>query len=98
MPTSPLLISTGSTAERRAFFRNVNDLIRATKGKNLVFTSGALDALHLRGPYDIANLYADGRGGGGVVGASDDVDRRVLAISDVVSPSAAIDLLRRSRP
>jgi len=32
-------------------------LVRVTKGRNLLISSGALKALELRGPYDVANLY-----------------------------------------
>jgi hypothetical protein len=41
---------------RRYFFSNALALIRVTRGKNIVLTSGARDAFELRGPYDVMNL------------------------------------------
>jgi ribonuclease P/MRP protein subunit RPP1 len=41
---------------RRHFMSNVIHLVRTTKGRNLIFTSEAKRAMHLRGPYDVINL------------------------------------------
>jgi len=41
---------------KRYTMANATELIRVTKGKNIVFTSEALKALDMRGPYDITNL------------------------------------------
>lgn len=42
---------------RRIFISNVTDLVRVTRGKGILFTSGATSPLHLRAPYDFVNLY-----------------------------------------
>lgn len=42
---------------RRNMITNALNLVRATKGRNIILTSAAQKALDLRGPYDITNLY-----------------------------------------
>ena len=37
---------------------NARNLIRATKGKNIIISSNASSAMQLRGPYDLMNLFA----------------------------------------
>lgn len=41
---------------RRNLIAGVKDLLRITKGRNVIFSSGASDILGLRGPADITNL------------------------------------------
>ncbi|KAN0065238.1 RNA-binding RNA processing protein rpp1 [Thecaphora frezii] len=41
---------------RRNLISNVRDLVRITNGRNLIFSSGAIEALQLRGPEDVVNL------------------------------------------
>ncbi|XP_050395429.1 ribonuclease P protein subunit p30 [Patella vulgata] len=41
---------------RRYIISNACDLVRVTKGKNVIITSGTDKSIELRGPYDIANL------------------------------------------
>jgi ribonuclease P/MRP protein subunit RPP1 len=41
---------------RRYFFANSSNLIRVTKGKHIIFSSGAERDMLLRSPYDIINL------------------------------------------
>jgi len=41
---------------RRMVFSNAIQLIQATKGKNIIFTSGTEDAFYHRSPYDAINL------------------------------------------
>eukprot|EP00850_Spirogloea_muscicola_P003140 SM000012S25402 [mRNA] locus=s12:922924:925913:+ [translate_table: standard] len=41
---------------RRQLFSNAQALVTATRGKNLVITSGAQQAFEMRGPYDVANM------------------------------------------
>jgi ribonuclease P/MRP protein subunit RPP1 len=41
---------------RRHLIANVGQLVRATRGRNLIFSSGATSAMLLRGPYDLVNL------------------------------------------
>lgn len=36
---------------------NSMNLVRATKGRNIILTSEARRVLDLRGPYDVMNLY-----------------------------------------
>jgi len=48
----------GDARARRQLVSNVLALIRVTKGKNIIFSSAAVDAISLRGPYDVSNLYA----------------------------------------
>ena len=43
---------------RAAFLGNVAELVRATRGRGIVLTSGARDALGLRAPADVVNLLA----------------------------------------
>jgi len=49
------LISNNNNS-RRFVISNALTIVRATRGKNIIFTSGATDMMELRGPYDIANL------------------------------------------
>jgi len=42
---------------RRMIFSNAIQLIRATKGKNIIFSSGTDEAFYHRSPYDVINLY-----------------------------------------
>jgi ribonuclease P/MRP protein subunit RPP1 len=42
---------------RRIFISNVTELVKVTRGKNILFTSGASTSLSLRAPYDFINLY-----------------------------------------
>jgi ribonuclease P/MRP protein subunit RPP1 len=41
---------------RKTAFSNARRIIEATKGKNVVISSGAKEAILLRGPYDLINL------------------------------------------
>uniref|UniRef100_A0A7S1U7N7 Uncharacterized protein n=1 Tax=Phaeomonas parva TaxID=124430 RepID=A0A7S1U7N7_9STRA len=41
---------------RRRLVANVAELVRATRGRNLIFSSGASDSWALRGPLDVVNL------------------------------------------
>jgi hypothetical protein len=41
---------------RRHLISNVGQLVRATRGKNIIFSSGATSPLMLRAPYDLMNL------------------------------------------
>jgi len=41
---------------RRYVISNALSIIRATRGRNIIFSSGASDVMELRGPYDLANL------------------------------------------
>lgn len=41
---------------RRNLFSNTRDLLRITNGKGVILSSGAKEALGLRGPYDVMNL------------------------------------------
>ncbi|PWZ03647.1 PHP domain-like protein [Testicularia cyperi] len=43
---------------RRNLISGVRDLLRITNGKGVFFSSGALEALALRGPHDVINLAA----------------------------------------
>ena len=45
-----------AAATRRNLISNALNLVRVTKGRNLLISSGAFKALELRGPYDVANL------------------------------------------
>jgi ribonuclease P/MRP protein subunit RPP1 len=42
---------------RRYLISNAMELIKKTKGKNIIMSSDALKALDVRSPYDMANLY-----------------------------------------
>ena len=42
---------------RRLVFSNAIQLIRATKGKNIIISSGTDEAFYHRSPYDVINLY-----------------------------------------
>lgn len=44
------------TSSRKHLIANVLNLIRVSKGKNLILTSGATTPLEMRGAYDMANL------------------------------------------
>lgn len=50
---------------RRNFFANAATLVHATKGRNLIMTSGARDLFEQRAPYDVINI-------GQVLGLSQD--------------------------
>ena len=41
---------------RRHLVSNAQQLVRLTKGRNIVLSSGAKRAMELRGPHDVANL------------------------------------------
>jgi RNase P/RNase MRP subunit p30 len=43
-------------ASRRQLISNAQNLVRVTRGKNIIITSEAQKAMELRGPYDIVNL------------------------------------------
>ncbi|CAG8438684.1 3550_t:CDS:2 [Funneliformis caledonium] len=43
-------------ASRRHLITNAQNLVRVTRGKNIIITSEAQRAMELRGPYDIVNL------------------------------------------
>ena len=47
-----------SSEARRNFISNTLDIIRATKGRGLIISSGAAGVLGVRGPADIVNLMA----------------------------------------
>ncbi|CAG8482967.1 1548_t:CDS:2 [Ambispora gerdemannii] len=44
------------STSRRHLISNAQNLVRVTRGKNLIISSGAQKAMELRGPYDIVNL------------------------------------------
>jgi ribonuclease P/MRP protein subunit RPP1 len=44
------------SAARRSLISNALSLVRMTKGRNIILSSGAEAALGLRNPYDAANL------------------------------------------
>lgn len=44
------------SSTRRQVFSNARELYRATKGRNMVITSGAERPIELRAPLDVANL------------------------------------------
>lgn len=46
------------TSARKSLAINSKNLIRATKGKNIIISSNAQNAMQLRGPYDLMNLYS----------------------------------------
>ncbi|CAK4075477.1 unnamed protein product [Aphanomyces euteiches] len=46
----------GDSSSRRYFFSNASNLIRITKGRNLLFSSGAVREMLLRSPYDIMTV------------------------------------------
>lgn len=54
----PEAASADSVKARRNLIAGVRDLLRATNGKGVFFSSGAMEALGLRGPYDVINLAA----------------------------------------
>ena len=41
---------------RRHLISNALELVRATRGRNIVLSSGAADPMDIRGPHDVANL------------------------------------------
>ena len=41
---------------RRLIFSNAIQIVRATKGKNIIISSGTDDAFYHRSPYDVINL------------------------------------------
>ena len=41
---------------RRHLITNAAALVRITKGKNIILSSDAKNAMELRGPYDVINL------------------------------------------
>lgn len=43
---------------RKHWLSNALDLLRATKGRNIIFTSDALYPIHMRAPHDLVNLAA----------------------------------------
>ncbi|KAI9337056.1 RNase P subunit p30-domain-containing protein [Zopfochytrium polystomum] len=43
-------------AARRNIIANARELVKATNGKNIIISSGALSAMQVRGPYDVMNL------------------------------------------
>ncbi|CEO97397.1 unnamed protein product (mitochondrion) [Plasmodiophora brassicae] len=45
-------------ASRRQLMSNMMNVVRVTKGRNIILTSQVIDALHVRSPYDIMNLGA----------------------------------------
>ncbi|TKY84711.1 hypothetical protein EX895_005791 [Sporisorium graminicola] len=52
------IVSDDGTKARRNLISGARDLLRATNGKGVFFSSGATDALSLRAPYDVINLGA----------------------------------------
>ncbi|CAG8674574.1 2496_t:CDS:2, partial [Ambispora leptoticha] len=44
------------STSRRHLISNAQNLVRVTRGKNIIISSGAQKAMELRGPYDIVNL------------------------------------------
>lgn len=45
-----------TTNARRNLISNAMNLVRITKGKHILLSSGAIHAMELRGPYDVMNL------------------------------------------
>jgi RNase P/RNase MRP subunit p30 len=45
-----------TSSGRRYLISNAMDLVRVTEGKNILLSSGAIQAMELRGPYDVINL------------------------------------------
>ncbi|KAK4227600.1 putative ribonuclease P protein subunit 3 [Podospora fimiseda] len=57
--SQPLQVSGPETSRQRSnFIGNVQNLLRATKGRGIVLSSEAKNALALRGPMDVVNLLA----------------------------------------
>eukprot|EP00054_Salpingoeca_dolichothecata_P021933 m.142048 g.142048 ORF g.142048 m.142048 type:complete len:118 (+) comp24169_c0_seq2:249-602(+) len=52
----PSFLFSQDASARRQLICNVVGLVNVTKGKNIIFTSQATNALRLRSPYDIMNL------------------------------------------
>lgn len=46
----------GDSATRRNIVANAQQLLRLTRGRNIILSSGALRPMDLRGPHDVANL------------------------------------------
>lgn len=44
-------------SNRRNLITNALNLVRVTKGKNIILSSAARRAIELRGPHDVINLY-----------------------------------------
>lgn len=44
------------TSQRRYTISNALDLVRVSRGRNIIISSEAVDEMDLRGPYDISNL------------------------------------------
>jgi ribonuclease P/MRP protein subunit RPP1 len=49
--------SRADQAARKIFFGNAANLVRVSRGRNLILSSQATRALSLRSPYDVATLY-----------------------------------------
>ena len=70
------------SSQRRTFLANVASLIRTTKGKSILLTSGARTALGIRGPYDGQAMLC-------MLGLStDDARRAVSHNADIVQHRA----------
>ena len=57
-------LSSKSTSEmpdlsdaRRNLFSGAREILRVTNGKGVILSSQAMDAMGLRAPYDVMNLY-----------------------------------------
>ena len=42
---------------RRNLFSGAREILRVTNGKGVILSSQAMDAMGLRAPYDVMNLY-----------------------------------------
>ena len=58
LPPPPQAFQAGQS--RRNFLSGAAQLVRLTRGRNVLITSGAEDMMHLRGPADVANMWGGG--------------------------------------
>lgn len=63
---------------RRLLFSNIAVIVRFTKGKSLLISSGASSALRLRSPHDVINLAA-------ILGLAADHAKAVVAHNPLVA-------------
>jgi len=61
------------SAARKHLISNSLELMRITRGKNIIITSNAMKAIELRGPYDLANL-------GNLFGMNSDIAKKAISM------------------